>query len=72
MKFILFLISQLSTLILSNLNMSDRSKTKTSNSNHEHIAFTPDTDISQRWREYIECRACKRSIIEAIGLSFLQ
>ena len=28
-----------------------RSKTKTSNSNHEHIAFTPDTDISQRWRE---------------------
>ena len=28
-----------------------RFKTKTTNSNHEHVAFTPDTNISQRWRD---------------------
>ena len=39
---------------------------------HEHISFTPQTSIPQSWREYLECRECKQSIVEAIGLSFLQ
>ena len=28
--------------------------------------------IPQAWREHLECRSCKRSIIEAIGLAYLQ
>ena len=39
---------------------------------HEHISFTPQTSIPQGWQEYLECRECKRSIVEAVGLSFLQ
>ena len=39
---------------------------------HEHISFTPQTSIPQGWQEYLECRECKRSIVEVVGLSFLQ
>ena len=39
---------------------------------HEHIDFTPHTKPPPNWREFIECRKCKRSIIEAISLAYLQ
>ena len=39
---------------------------------HYHVQFTPITKIPTGWRGYIECRQCKQSIIEAIGLSYLQ
>ena len=39
---------------------------------YDHIPFTPQTSIPQRWQEYLECRECKWSIVEAVGLSFLQ
>ena len=43
-----------------------------SKSTHKHTAFSPTTPTPQFWHEYIECRECKRSIVEAIGLSLLQ
>ena len=39
---------------------------------HKHETFTPATKVPTNWRSYIDCRQCKRSIIEAVGLSFLQ
>ena len=37
------------------------------------MKFTPPTNISAlSWSSYIACRQCKRSIIEAIGLSYMQ
>ena len=41
-------------------------------SQHTHINFTPNQKPPNTWQEYINCRKCKRSIIEAIGLSILQ
>ena len=42
-------------------------------SSHQHIKFNPSTDIATiSWSSFIACRQCKYSIIEAIGLSFLQ
>ena len=41
-------------------------------STHEHIHFEPSTKVLKSWRAYIECRKCKRSVIEAIGLSYIQ
>lgn len=43
-----------------------------SKSIHEHTVFSPATSTPQPWREYIECRECRHSIVEAIGLSLLQ
>ncbi len=42
------------------------------NSAHEHITFTPTTHPPAKWREFLECRPCKRSIIEAITLAYMQ
>ena len=39
---------------------------------HEHVHFEPCTKVPKSWRTCIECRQCKRSIIEAIGLSYIQ
>ena len=38
---------------------------------HEHISFSSHTSIPQGWHEYIECRTCKQSVVEVIGLSYL-
>ena len=43
-----------------------------STSTHEHIIFTPTTQPPVKWREFLECRQCKRSIIEAITLAYMQ
>ena len=45
---------------------------KGKSSHHEHTTFTPLSNLPQSWREHLECRKCKRSIIEAIGLAYLQ
>ena len=39
---------------------------------HQHISFTPSTQIPSNWRQYIQCRQCKWSIVESIGLALLQ
>ena len=40
---------------------------------HQHVVFTPSTKIkSSTWSSFIACRQCKRVIIEAIGLSYMQ
>lgn len=40
--------------------------------NHEHLSFLPNTRIPHAWRMYIECWKCKRAIIEALGLAYIQ
>lgn len=40
-------------------------------SSHEHMIFTQSTTLPAAWRAYIECHECKRSIIQAIGTSYL-
>ena len=49
-----------------------RQYNKKSISQHQHCSFTPATTILPRWQEYLDCRECKRSIVESIGLSLLQ
>ena len=42
------------------------------NNDHQHCSFNPITGIPNNWQEYLQCPQCKRSVIEAIGLSLLQ
>lgn len=49
-----------------------RDQGRNTNSNHEHIHFTPSTKTPSNWREHIDCRQCKKSLIEAITLPYLQ
>lgn len=39
---------------------------------HTDHAFTPLTATPSAWRTILGCRQCKRSLIEAIGLSYMQ
>ena len=39
---------------------------------HQHRYFSPETDVPNSWQEYLQCRECKRSIVEAVGLALLQ
>ena len=40
---------------------------------HEHHLFNADSSIPQgRWSEFLDCPSCKRKIVEALGLYFLQ
>ena len=39
---------------------------------HSHVMFTPHTTIPRPWQEYVQCRQCKRALIEALGLVYLQ
>ena len=41
-------------------------------SSHTHIVFTPSTSTPSPWKSYIDCRECKASIVQALGLSFIQ
>ena len=38
---------------------------------HQHLSFSPSTKPPMNWRSFIECRQCKRSTVEAIGLAFI-
>ena len=42
------------------------------NAKHNHITFTPETALPRVRRDCIECRQCKKSIVEAIGLALLR
>lgn len=39
---------------------------------HTHSEYRPSSIISTPWSQILKCRTCKRSIVEAIGLHFLQ
>ena len=39
---------------------------------HQHYIFMPHSTIPNGWQGYLDCRQCKRSIVEAIGLSIIQ
>ena len=45
---------------------------KKEGSSHNHISFTPSTSTEISWRSHIDCRQCKASLVQALGLSFLQ
>ncbi len=36
------------------------------------MVFSPSCTVPIAWNTYINCRECKRSIIEAVGLSYLK
>lgn len=42
-----------------------------STSEHTHITLTPQSAIPRPWREYLDCRQCKRAITEALGWVYL-
>ena len=39
---------------------------------HVHISLTENSPIPRPWREYLQCMACKRCIVEVLGLVFLR
>ena len=39
---------------------------------HDHILFDPNSTLPTSWCQTLQCRQCKHSLIEAIGLSFFQ
>ena len=41
-------------------------------SSHNHISLTPSTSTQISWRSHTDCRQCKASLVQALGLSFLQ
>ena len=41
-------------------------------SEYQHISLMPQSTIPSGWQNFLECRQCKRSIVEAIGLSIMQ
>ena len=53
-------------------NTEDTARTIQLANIHNYLTFTPDTTIPPRWQEFIDCRECKRSIVEAMGLFLLQ
>ena len=50
-----------------------RDQSGQSDNKHCCTEFTPDTQTptSTHWADYIHCRSCKRSIINSIGLAFI-
>lgn len=45
---------------------------KTTAKEHCHIVFSPQSAIPRPWRAYLDCRQCKRSLVEALGLVYLR
>ena len=44
-----------------------------SDSDHQHYSFSPQSTIpSNSWQQYMQCRQCKRLIVEGVGLALLQ
>lgn len=44
---------------------------KSAEHTHTHIKLTPQSAIPRPWREFLECRECKRSIVETLGMVYL-
>lgn len=41
-------------------------------SDHHHAQFRDDCEVPQKWREHLQCRECKRHLVEHLGKSFMQ
>ena len=39
---------------------------------HVHITFNPNMPVPSQWREHLECRTCKRALVEAIGATYME
>ena len=39
---------------------------------HQHAQFSNDPEIPQKWRDHLQCRACKRHLVEYLGKSVIQ
>lgn len=39
---------------------------------HTHITLTPQSPIPRPWREKLNCKHCKRAIVEALGWAYLR
>ena len=48
------------------------SQGKTSTQEHTLVSYTPQSTIPRPWREYLECRPCKRSLVKALGWVYLR
>jgi hypothetical protein len=53
-------------------NFEQQSRDKKNEHDHKHIRFLPITSVPKNWRVHVECRTCKQSIIQALGLSYLE
>ncbi len=49
----------------------NRRYSKSSGSEHTHVILTTQSAVPRPWREHLECRQCKRAIVEALGWVFL-
>ena len=41
-------------------------------SEHSHISVDPQSPIQRPWKQFLQCKQCKRSIVESIGWAFLR
>ena len=41
-------------------------------SEHIHVTLDPKSAVPRPWRDYLECRKCKRCIVEALGWAYLR
>ena len=39
---------------------------------HQHAQFSDDSEIPQKWRDHLQCRKCKRHLVEYLGKSIMQ
>ena len=49
-----------------------RDDTGTLPSDHHHAQFFDDSEIPPKWRDHLQCRECKRHLVEYLGKSFMQ
>lgn len=49
-----------------------RDDTGTLASDHHHAQFCNDSEIPQKWRDHLQCRECKRNLVEHLGKSIMQ
>ena len=49
-----------------------RDDTGTLASDHHHAQFCDDSGIPQKWRDHLQCRECKRNLVEHLGKSIMQ
>lgn len=46
------------------------SQTSGRKNNHTHHTFSTESSIPRPWRDYLDCRKCKRSMIESLAIAF--
>ena len=39
---------------------------------HTHVMLSPQSEIPRPWRQYLNCKQCKRSIVETLGWVYLR